>query len=94
MHIISQKRIKEAVETHPSIAGALKAWLKLMRIHNPANFSELKRLVNSVDKVGRFHIFDIGGNKLRLITIVDYQYHKIFIREILTHQEYDKKRFT
>jgi mRNA interferase HigB len=93
MHIISQKRIKKSVEEYPNVADALLAWLKLMKNNNPANFSEMKRMVNSIDKVNNYHIFDIGGNKLRLIAVVDYKYRKLFIREILTHSEYEKRRF-
>ncbi|PIG93102.1 type II toxin-antitoxin system HigB family toxin [Gloeocapsopsis sp. IPPAS B-1203] len=35
-------------------------------------------------------VFNIGGNKYRLITFIDYTYQKVFIRYILTHSEYDK----
>lgn len=93
MHIISQKRIKKSVEEFPNTAEALLAWLKLMKNNNPANFSEMKQIVNSIDKVNNYHVFDIGGNKLRLIAVVDYKYRKLFIREILTHSEYEKRRF-
>lgn len=94
MHIISQKKIRESAIKYPDSAGALLAWLKLMRSNNPTHFSEMKSLVNSVDKVMNYHIFNISGNKLRLVAVVNYRYHKIFIKEILTHSEYDKRRFS
>lgn len=93
VHIISQKRIKEAAIKYPESSDGLLAWLKIMRKCNPRNFAEMKNLSNSVDKVGNYHIFNIGGNKLRLITVVDYSYRKIFIREIMTHVDYDKRSF-
>lgn len=92
MHIISQKKIKEGCLLHPECASALKGWLKLIKQSNPGSFAELKQLFNSIDKVGEFHVFNIGGNKLRLIAFIDYRFHKIFIRDILTHEEYDKRR--
>jgi mRNA interferase HigB len=93
VHIISQNKIKLGAIKHPDCSNALLAWLKLMKNCNPMNFSEMKNLVNSVDKVMDYHIFNIGGNKLRLIAIVDYRFHKIFIKDILTHSEYDKRSF-
>lgn len=42
-----------------------------------------------MDKVGKFTVFDIGGNKYRLITAIHYNRKKIYIRRVLTHAEYD-----
>jgi mRNA interferase HigB len=46
--------------------------------------------LNGVDFLGDLVVFDIGGNKYRLIAIVNYRTHIVFIRHILTHKEYDK----
>ena len=58
----------------------------------PADFADMKALFPALDKVGRFHVFDIGGNKLRLIAIVRYGGQRLYIRHVLDHQEYDKGR--
>jgi len=50
-------------------------------------------VVPATDKVGNYHVFDIGGNKLRLIAVVHYQSKKVFIRHILDHKEYDKGKW-
>jgi mRNA interferase HigB len=42
------------------------------------------------DQVKNFVIFDIGGNKYRLITCINYKKKAIYIREFLTHAEYSK----
>lgn len=39
------------------------------------------------------HVFDIGGNKLRLIAIVHYRAQKVFIPHVLDHGEYDKGKW-
>jgi mRNA interferase HigB len=39
--------------------------------------------------VGKFTVFDVGGNKVRLIAAVHYNRNKIYIRHVLTHEEYD-----
>lgn len=94
MHIVTQKRIWEAKEKFPQAASALDGWYRVAKKNTFSNFSDIKRIFNSVDIVGDFYIFDIGGNKLRMITCIFFQSHKIFIREILTHAEYDKREFS
>jgi mRNA interferase HigB len=54
------------------------------------NFAELKAAFNSVDKVGIFYVFNIGGNKYRLITAIHFNTKMVFIRSVFTHKEYDK----
>jgi mRNA interferase HigB len=90
MHIITQKRIWEAKKKHPSSANALDGWYRIMRSNKFNNFAELKRSFGSVDRVGNYYIFDIGGNKLRLIVNIHFNRQKIYVRHILTHREYDK----
>lgn len=90
MHIITQQRIWEAQKKHPEVASALDGWYRVMKQNKFNNFSELKRCFNSVDKVGSVYVFDIGGNKLRLIANIHFNRQKIYIRHVLTHKEYDK----
>jgi mRNA interferase HigB len=57
------------------------------------NFIELRKDFPTADQVGKLTIFNIAGNKYRLITFVDYRYQKVFIRDVLTHAEYDKEKW-
>ena len=57
------------------------------------SFSDLKATFNSIDKFGNLYIFDIGGNKLRLIASIHFNRQKLYIRHILTHKEYDKGKW-
>ena len=41
------------------------------------------------DQVGKFTVFNLGGNKVRLIAAIHYNRNKIYIRYVLTHQDYD-----
>lgn len=90
MHIITQKRIWEAQQKWPTAATALEAWYRLMRHAEPAHFADLKTLFPSMDKVGTKYVFDIGGNKLRLIADVQFRFKKVYIRAILDHTAYDR----
>jgi len=53
------------------------------------NFAQLRETFPHADQVGKFTVFNIGGNKVRLIAAVHYNRNKIYIRHVLTHQEYD-----
>jgi mRNA interferase HigB len=90
VHIITQKRIWDAKKKHIEAANALDGWYRVIKKNRFNNFAELKRCFNSVDKVGDEYVFDLGGNKLRLIAIIHFQRQKIYIKHILTHKEYDK----
>ncbi|TWF54641.1 type II toxin-antitoxin system HigB family toxin [Neorhizobium alkalisoli] len=93
MHVITQKRIWEAKERWPHASGALDAWYRLMKSSDPADFAAMKMLFPAVDKVGQHHVFDIGGNKLRLIAIVHYGFRKVYIQQVLDHAAYDRGRW-
>lgn len=89
MHVISQKCVREAQDAYPHSESALSGWYKTIKDSHFANFSELKAVFNSVDKVGDLYVFNIGGNKLRLIAAIHFNRQKVFVRHILTHTAYD-----
>lgn len=92
MHVITRKRLKEFAERYHDAVEPLTAWFKLMRGCHAQNFAELRTFGGvdhvSIDGAG-LHIFDIGGNKYRLIAALHCNSQKVFIRNVLTHQEYD-----
>ncbi|MBK6756557.1 MAG: type II toxin-antitoxin system HigB family toxin [Agitococcus sp.] len=90
MHIITHTRIVAACEKWPQAASALDGWYRTMKKNEPTDFASLKQLFPAVDKVGDLYVFDIGGNKLRLIARVLFQARRVYIRTVLTHKEYDK----
>jgi len=47
----------------------------------------------ATDKVGEFHVFDIGGNKLRLIASVQYRMQRVYIKHLLDHRDYEKNKW-
>ena len=90
MHVVTQKRIWEAKAQWPQAGSALETWLRIMKAASPQTFADMKALFPATDKVGRFHVFDIGGNKIRLVADVHYNTGKVFIRAVLDHVGYDK----
>jgi mRNA interferase HigB len=89
MHVITRKRLNEFAEKHPDAKSSLARWYAIMRKSRFLNFAKLRETFPHADQVGKFTVFNIGGNKVRLIAAVHYNRNKIYIRHVLTHQEYD-----
>ncbi|MCE5981202.1 mRNA interferase HigB [compost metagenome] len=93
MHVITEKRIWEAKAKWPRAALALDAWYRLVKACHPPDFAAMKATFPATDKVGALHVFDIGGNKLRLIAVVHYKTQRLYIKHVLDHGEYDKGKW-
>jgi mRNA interferase HigB len=93
MHVLTEKRVREAKAKWPMAANALDHWYQLAKGSNPPDFAAMKATFPAVDKVGEFHVFDIGGNKLRLIAFVRYRSQKLYIKCVLDHREYDRGKW-
>lgn len=59
----------------------------------PKDFSAMKSIFPATDKVGEFHVFDIGGNKLRLIAFVSYRSQRLYIKHVMDHREYERGKW-
>jgi mRNA interferase HigB len=90
MHIISRRRLREFSQDHPDAKEALDHWYNAARKARWRNFSDLRATFGSADQVGKFVVFDVGGNKYRLIVHIYYNDAVMLIRHVLTHREYDK----
>lgn len=91
MHVISRKALVDFWTRHADAETPLRAWFKLAERGRYANFAALKNTFGSVDKAGESYVFDIGGNKYRLIARIVFSSQTLFVREILTHAEYSRR---
>jgi mRNA interferase HigB len=92
VRVISNKALTDFAALHPASEDPLQAWRRIVEASTFCGFAELRRTFNSVDRVGDFYVFDIGGNKYRLITAIHFNRQVIFIRHVFTHAQYDKWR--
>jgi len=72
MHIISRKRLNDFAELYPDTKTALESWYSIVKKENFENFNALRRLFPSADRVGKLTVFNIGGNKVRLIVAIHW----------------------
>lgn len=90
MHVITRKRLNDFAERHPDATEALERWYRIVKKSDFSDFAKLRETFPSADQVDGKTVFNIGGNKYRLIAAIHYNRRKIYLRHVLTHAEYDK----
>ncbi len=93
MHVLSRKRLKQAGEQHPGLEMALDVWYRVAKRARWSSLAEVRKVWASADVVGPFTVFNIKGNQYRLITEINYRSGRVFVRQVLTHAEYDRGRW-
>jgi mRNA interferase HigB len=92
VRVISNKRLVDFAALHPKATVILQSWRKVLESNRFAHFADLKAAYGSVDRVGQFFVFDIGGNKYRLIAAIHFDRQVAYVRHVFTHAEYDRWR--
>jgi len=90
VHIISRKALIQFWEKHPDSKTALARWFKVMKTTEFQSFNDIRTVFPSADMVQDWIVFNIGGNKYRLIASIHFNRGKVYVRHILTHTEYDR----
>ena len=93
MRIVSHRKLREFYQTpgREDSEVALERWYELTEAAEWKSFAEMKADFGSVDAVGNQHyVFNIRGNKYRLVVVVKFVMGYVFIRFVGTHEEYDK----
>jgi mRNA interferase HigB len=91
MVIISKTILRDFGSKHPHAIDALNDWYDLVKDADWGVPGDVRQLFNSVDYVGndRF-VFNIRGNRYRLVAMIFFDIRTVFIRFVGTHTEYDK----
>lgn len=92
MQVIARRTLRQFWERHPQAGGPLRAWFAVVSRARWRTSTDVKRQFGTtVDFVGDNRvIFDLGGNKYRLIVHVSYEFGRMLIKFIGTHAEYDR----
>jgi mRNA interferase HigB len=91
MRIISRKKLKEFWERHSDARASLEAWFADVKQADWKTPNDIKTIYRNVSLVANNRvIFNIKGNKYRLVVVVQYTYKLVYIRFVGTHEEYDK----
>jgi mRNA interferase HigB len=93
MRVISRKKLVEFWEVNAEAEPPLRAWFSLMTSTRFENPHHVKQAFASVDFLGgHTTVFDIGGNKFRLVVDMRYDLDagRVYVRHVLTHAAYDR----
>jgi mRNA interferase HigB len=91
VRIITESRLTKFWTQHPPAEIPLKAWRGIIRRSRFTSPHEVKARFPTADFLGDgATVFDIGGNKYRLIVTMRYKHQIVYIGHVLTHAEYDR----
>lgn len=85
--------ISQFQKKHAASRKALDSWTEITRKQDWHNGAEMHATFPHADIVGKLVIFNIAGNRYRLVAKVNFQFQIVEVREVLTHAEYSKRRF-
>lgn len=93
MRVVSKSRLKRFWELpdHQDTEGPLRAWYTHVSNKSVAwqSWGDVKSAFGNASLVGNCVVFNIGGNKYRLVSRILYTSQKVFILKLMTHKEYD-----
>ena len=97
MRVISLKPLREFWERHPDAEWPLRLWYKTATNGEWASLADVRRDYPHADGVrvagDILTVFNIGGNKYRLVARIRYDYRLVNVRAVLTHAEYDQGKW-
>lgn len=89
MRVISVKRLREFWERHPKSETTLRHWHAAAKAAAWKSFADVRQTFRTADVHKKLTIFNIGGNKYRLIAAIHYNTSVVYVLAVLTHKEYD-----
>ena len=85
--------ICEFMDQYPDSRTSLTGWLQVMKSNGFKHFNQLRQTIGSADYVKPYTVFNIAGNKYRLISLINYVVAIVAVQDVLTHTEYDKGKW-
>jgi mRNA interferase HigB len=90
MHLIAISRLHLTASQFPDVSTQIEDWYSIVKEVNWQNLIEIQQTYASAEAVGNFTVFNIKGNRYRLIISINYQKQIVYFKYFLTHAEYDK----
>lgn len=91
--MLGTPKLQEAIRKHGDLARRLPTWLKIAQEAAWTSLDDVRKSWRDTDAVAGHTVFNIKGNRYRLIARVNYSSQTVIIEQILTHAEYDKENW-
>jgi mRNA interferase HigB len=93
VRIISKRRLREFWAVHPDAEVPLRYWYTITKARRWQSLAEIRRDFPHADAVETLTVFNVAGNKYRLITDIVFQVQIVYVKRVLTHADYSKGRW-
>lgn len=93
MELIGRDALQSFAHRHPDARVPLCTWAQAVETNRFRHFLDLRKTFGSADPVSPHTVFNIAGNKYRLIALVNYRLQAVIVEQVLTHAEYDLGRW-
>jgi mRNA interferase HigB len=90
LRVVGREAISEFQKKHPDSGAPLNRWVGIVEAASWKSPAEVRATLGSADFVGGKVVFNIGGNKYRLIAAISFEIRMVSVEAVLTHSEYDK----
>jgi mRNA interferase HigB len=90
VNVVSRRGLFERAAKFADAKSALQVWFDTAVDAEWKTLQDIRKSFPATDMVGALAIFNIRGNKYRLIVRMVFQYKRVYVKEFLTHAEYDK----
>ena len=92
MRVIGRKVLEDFGKKHSQAKRPLETWYAVTKDAAWASLVEVRKVYPHTDYVNGWTVFDVSGNKYRLIALINYRAQVITLNSILTHAEYTKRK--
>jgi mRNA interferase HigB len=93
MHLISPKNLRARASAFPDVSQPIEELIETFGKAKWRNLEHVREVYRDAEAVGNFTVFNVKGNKYRLILAINYKNGTIYFKDLLTHAEYDKGRW-
>jgi len=93
VNVISKRGLFQRAARYADARSALQVWFDTAVEAEWKNLEDVRKSFPATDMTGDLAIFNIRGNRYRLIVRMGFQYRRVYVKEFLTHAEYDKGRW-
>jgi mRNA interferase HigB len=93
VRVLGIEVLDKAIRVHRDLARPVAAWLTIAKAANWKSLNELRQTWRSTDCVKGQTIFNVKGNKYRLIAIVNCSSRTIIVKHLITHAEYSEREW-
>ena len=87
---MSRRTLREFADAHQTAERPPGDWYRTVRLLSWNSLMDVRKTYPHADAIGELTVFNIGGNKYRLAVPINYRTGRVYIRHVMTHEEYSK----